>query len=87
VNKVSAVSGLACGDLHLEHIRQWREDAVARGLGVTIRYPVWSDVACSNYAALAADLAASGVPCAVTAVTDQRYSPADHSCHVIHLEC
>jgi len=37
--------------------------------------------------ALAADLAASGVPCAVTAVTDQRYSPADHSCHVIHLEC
>jgi len=45
---------------------------VARGLGVTIRYPVWSDVACSNYAELTADLAASGVPCTVSAVTDDK---------------
>jgi hypothetical protein len=27
------VAGLACGDLHLEHIRSWREEAVGKGLG------------------------------------------------------
>jgi len=64
------VGGLACGDLHLEHIRSWREEAVGKGLGVRIHYPVWSDVAGENYPALAADLEASGVPCKVTAVTE-----------------
>ena len=64
------VKALACGDLHLEHIRSWREEAVGRGLGMKILYPVWSDVAGENYAALTEDLIASGVPCTVTAVTD-----------------
>lgn len=64
------VIGLACGDLHLEHIRSWREEAVGKELGYGISYPVWSDVAGDNYPALAADLEASGVPCKVTAVTD-----------------
>ena len=63
------VIGLACGDLHLEHIRSWREEAVGGGLGVGITYPVWSDVAGDNYPALTADLQASGVPCKVSAVT------------------
>ena len=55
------VKALACGDLHLEHIRSWREEAVGRGLGMKILYPVWSDVAAVNYAALTKDLVASGV--------------------------
>ena len=37
------VTALACGDLHLEHIRSWREEAVGRGLGVRVCYPVWCD--------------------------------------------
>ena len=70
------VKALACGDLHLEHIRSWREEAVGRGLGMKILYPVWSDVAGENYAALTKDLVASGVPCTVTAVTDEAAAAA-----------
>jgi|MDSW01.1.fsa_nt_gb diphthamide synthase (EF-2-diphthine--ammonia ligase) len=66
------VTALACGDLHLEHIRSWREEAVGRGLGVNVCYPVWSDVAGANYPALSADLRDSGVPCTITAVTEER---------------
>jgi diphthamide synthase (EF-2-diphthine--ammonia ligase) len=66
------VTGLACGDLHLEHIRSWREDAVGKGLGIPCCYPVWSDVAGGNYSELALDLEKSGVPCLVTAVTETR---------------
>jgi diphthamide synthase (EF-2-diphthine--ammonia ligase) len=70
------VTGLACGDLHLEHIRSWREDAVGNGLRVGVCYPVWSDAAGANYGALAADLEKSGVPCVVTAVTEDRCAEA-----------
>lgn len=70
------VTGLACGDLHLEHIRSWREDAVGEGLHVSVCYPVWSDAAGANYDALAADLEKSGVPCVVTAVTEDRCADA-----------
>ena len=66
------VTALACGDLHLEHIRSWREEAVGRGLGVRVCYPVWCDDAGANYRALAEDLRRSGVPCRVTAVTEDR---------------
>ena len=66
------VTALACGDLHLEHIRSWREEAVGRGLGVRVCYPVWCDDAGANYSALAEDLRRSGVPCRVTAVTEDR---------------
>lgn len=70
------VTGLACGDLHLEHIRSWREDTVGKTLGLSITYPVWSDVAGKNYPALATDLVASGVPCKVTAVTEDKAEAA-----------
>ena len=39
-----SIDNLACGDLHLEHIRSWREDAVGKGLGIRILYPVWGKV-------------------------------------------
>jgi len=67
----SAVDALACGDLHLEHIRKWREDAVGKALVMKLAYPVWSDDARSNYDALREDLDASGVRCVVTAVTTE----------------
>ena len=70
------ITSLACGDLHLEHIRSWREDAVGKGLRVGVCYPLWSDMAGANYAELALDLEKSGVPCLVTAVTEERCEKA-----------
>ena len=70
------ITSLACGDLHLEHIRSWRDDAVGKGLGMGVCYPVWSDVAGENYEALGRDLENSGVPCFVTAVTEEKWEKA-----------
>ncbi|KAG1677228.1 hypothetical protein FOA52_013427 [Chlamydomonas sp. UWO 241] len=73
VSGVSHVAGLACGDLHLQHIRAWREETLRGALdGLSIEYPVWSNEPGSNYPELAADLQASGVPCLVSAVADAR---------------
>ena len=65
------VRAIACGDLHLWHIRTWREEQLGR-FGIPFEFPIWSDEAGSNYAALARDLEASGVPCAISAVADER---------------
>lgn len=64
----------ACtGDLHLREIRDWRETVLCAPKsgalhGVPLRFPVWSNVACSNYDELEADLALSGVPIELCAV-------------------
>lgn len=65
---------MATGDLHLRHIRDWRESQLGPSskLGMRILYPLWSEVAGSNYESLSADLLASGVPCTVSAVADKR---------------
>ena len=58
------------GDLHLEHIREWREAALrplAGDLGATLHFPLWG-VSCE---ALIDDLEASGVACVVSAVTEE----------------
>lgn len=58
------------GDLHLEHIRDWRErqltPVVREVLGddVQLHYPLWH----RPYDELMADLVASGVPCSISAV-------------------
>lgn len=65
---VPAVARLVFGDLHLEHIRAWREDAfraVAAARGASLHFPLWH----TPYATLIDDLEASGIACAVTAVT------------------
>ena len=59
-----AVERLVFGDLHLEHIRGWREEALS-DLGAKLEFPLWH----ADYGDLAADLRASGVPCEVSAVT------------------
>lgn len=65
---VPAVGRLVFGDLHLEHIRQWRDTAfeeLARERGATLHFPLWG----VSYDELIADLEASGVTCEVSAVT------------------
>ena len=57
---------IAFGDLHLEHIKSWRDTHLPSALGVaSLSYPLWN----APYAALAADLEESGVPCVISAVT------------------
>jgi ATP-binding cassette subfamily B (MDR/TAP) protein 1 len=55
---------LVFGDLHLDHIRQWRETAFASS-GYALEFPVWK----VPYDALMDDLDKSGVPCVVTGST------------------
>lgn len=62
------VSTLIFGDLHLEHIRAWRDTELASVLGpgeCTLSYPLWK---CS-YESLVKDLELSQVPCVVSAST------------------
>ena len=56
---------VAFGDLHLEHIKAWRDEHLPAALGVpALTYPLWNE----PYDALAADLERSGVPCIISAV-------------------
>ncbi len=58
-----APDALAFGDLHLEHIRAWRDEELAT-TGLRLLYPIWQ----VPYADLLDDLEASGVPCRLSAV-------------------
>ena len=60
---LGSVRAIAAGDLHLDHIRQWRDAEVSKH-GAPLEYPLWH----ADYSELVKDLAASGVPCVVTAV-------------------
>jgi hypothetical protein len=50
----------AFGDLHLEHIRNWREDRLG-SMGYEMLYPLWK----VDYSVLARRLKESQVPCIV----------------------
>ena len=66
---VPTVGRIVFGDLHLEPIRQWREQSlgpVARARKATLHFPLWH----VDYGTLLDDLEASGVPCAISAVGD-----------------
>ena len=58
------VTSLVFGDLHLEHIRNWRESALSP-LGYKREYPLWN----VSYDELFEDLEKSGVPCIVSGST------------------
>ena len=65
---VPACDTLAFGDLHLEHIRDWREEAFAshdKTKGLRLSFPLWR----ADYDALMADLEASGASCNVCAIS------------------
>ncbi len=66
---VPAIRRFVFGDLHLQHIREWRDTAfreLAAECGAALHFPLW-DVSRET---LIADLEASGVVCEVSAVTE-----------------
>jgi ATP-binding cassette subfamily B (MDR/TAP) protein 1 len=58
------IHSLVFGDLHLEHIRSWRERRLGE-LGYPTEYPIWH----APYEELLTDLERSQVPCIVSAST------------------
>ena len=59
---------LAFGDLHLQHIRDWREQTFtgdARTSHLELLFPLWH----AEYASLLSELDESGVQCQISAVT------------------
>lgn len=59
---------MAFGDLHLEHIRKWREEAFLahpRTASMALEFPLWK----AGYDALLEDLAGSGARCVMSAIT------------------
>ena len=67
---VPRIARFVFGDLHLEHIRDWRVEAfreLAVDLGASLHFPLWG----APYEALMDDLEASGAVCEVSAVTEE----------------
>ena len=72
VRMIPGVARFVFGDLHLEHIRDWRMEAfreLAATQGASLHFPLWG----SSYEALMDDLEASGVDCEVSAVTEEAH--------------
>lgn len=63
-NSKPKVTTLAFGDLHLEHIKEWR-DSVLTPLLYRLEYPLWKE----PYSNLLKDLETSQVPCFVSGCT------------------
>lgn len=65
---IRSTGRLVFGDLHLEHIRRWRETAFGDGPGhsASLHFPLWHE----SYDVLLADLELSGVNCVISAVTE-----------------
>ncbi len=64
---VPGCNRLCFGDLHLEHIRKWREDAFGghpRTQDIALSFPLWN----ASYDVLLDEFAASSARCAVSAV-------------------
>jgi len=58
------IASLVFGDLHLDHIRDWRDSNIGP-LGYHLEYPLWK----VPYASLLKDLKKSGVSCRISALT------------------
>ncbi|MEO0446666.1 MAG: DUF5522 domain-containing protein [Verrucomicrobiota bacterium] len=68
LRKVGKPRRFVFGDLHLEHIRSWRESTfapLATELQVSLSFPLWQ----VSYETLMGSLDSSGISCEVTAVT------------------
>ena len=64
VNGRTNITSLVFGDLHLDHIRSWRENEL-RQLGHELEYPLWK----VSFDYLKEDLNASGIQCIVSSST------------------
>ena len=65
-NKDSQITSLVFGDLHLEHIRSWRDKNFGN-FDYSLEYPLWK----AEYEDLLKDLENSKVPCHVTASSNE----------------
>lgn len=66
------IGALVFGDLHLEHIREWR-DRIMPTLGYSLEYPLWN----VSYDDLMNDLEESEVPCFVSGTTTKGVEVGD----------
>lgn len=66
----SRLSSLVFGDLHLSHIKEWR-DKILSQLDCRLEYPLWK----RPYSDLMEDLEASKVPCKVSGTTSEKEVP------------
>ncbi|MCE2390932.1 MAG: hypothetical protein J4G09_05535 [Proteobacteria bacterium] len=69
------IERLVFGDLHLEHIRQWREESfapLARALGLRLHFPLWG----LGYAELMREFVESGASAEITAAPFGDYGGA-----------
>lgn len=66
----SRVSSLVFGDLHLSHVKEWRDKMLSR-LDCSLEYPLWK----KTYSDLLEDLEASKVPCKVSGTTREKEVP------------
>jgi diphthamide synthase (EF-2-diphthine--ammonia ligase) len=71
------VSTLVFGDLHLEHIHQWRTENLSKLGSYKHLYPLWK----KDYNDLVADLEKSHVDCVVTASSIATVQPGDKFDH------
>ena len=70
LSKHSTIETLIFGDLHLEHIKEWRDTQLAQ-LGVPLSYPLWK----ISYRELYADLMRSKVPCVLSSCIGSKATP------------
>ncbi|CAE7942744.1 TDA3 [Symbiodinium necroappetens] len=76
------ITRVCFGDLHLEHIRSWREQQLTPvvrevcGQSAQLHYPIWH----KSYEDLMADLVSSGVKCRISAMPDAAPSEVKGLC-------
>eukprot|EP01065_Artemidia_motanka_P050429 TRINITY_DN8627_c0_g1_i1.p1 TRINITY_DN8627_c0_g1~~TRINITY_DN8627_c0_g1_i1.p1 ORF type:complete len:659 (+),score=127.36 TRINITY_DN8627_c0_g1_i1:814-2790(+) len=80
IRKSFKIRRVAFGDLHLEHVRHWRESVLPAALqeGETLVYPLWK----VPYEQLLADLRESKVPCVVSALGHEQAQMAERPVNV-----
>ena len=83
IKKRVTIVSLVFGDLHLQHIRDWRDKELGK-LDMPLEYPLWK----IPYSQLIDDLEDSKVPCRVSAVTTEvtrqrtETTPQPHRVHL-----
>lgn len=68
--EAGSIESLVFGDLHLEHVRAWRDSELS-GFGYPLEYPLWQ----LDQGSLLDDLWASGVPCVLSACPGKPLEP------------
>jgi ABC-type Fe3+-hydroxamate transport system substrate-binding protein/diphthamide synthase (EF-2-diphthine--ammonia ligase) len=64
ISTTARITALVFGDLHLDHVKEWRDNALTK-YGYELEYPLWK----TPYTELMDDLEASRVPCQISGST------------------